>query len=367
MATDDAQQALRTQFSELIVRSRTYSGQIWQVPLAYLAAAGVVLPKLQGSALGLVALAAGALGVALFLHLFSVNNARHAAVEYLAAVEQDLGLRSTAKDWPLQTWPLLALVGIASLAFLTLGVMVLRHSVSACRTLYASSVVGAGPAGDLPLFVPIAEVLSSVVIAAFAVLQWRLSDKAERARLAERRADKLAKEDGAFATVRAEWFRIWTVSKQWAATDLADPALVASLSPDDILPRDWASLTQQLGQLGLEAAFLGSFALAMAYDAGKQARALFMEVEAYNRQRPDDPAAATEFDEQHVPRLKKAAAELQETATEAADLLQDAMEHAPPAKVVRFPTFNKRLISKTAKAIAAEIEAKSSGSQSQSP
>src|SRR5206468_4559174 len=67
----------------------------------------------------------------------------------------------------------------------------------------------------------------------------------DRQRRKEREEDRREREDVAYAAVHAEYFRLWTVSEQWRMAELANPAVVATMSPDDILPRDWASLTQR--------------------------------------------------------------------------------------------------------------------------
>src|SRR6267143_3352976 len=121
-------QALRTQLSELNARSRAYSAQMWQLPLAYLTAAGLILPKLQAVELGWVSLAAFVVGAALLWHLLSLEESRRRAVGDLQKIEEALGLTRTALNRPGQTWPLIVLVGIGALGFLALGIVVLRHT-----------------------------------------------------------------------------------------------------------------------------------------------------------------------------------------------------------------------------------------------
>jgi len=349
-------QALRTQLSELNARSRAYSAQMWQLPLAYLTAAGLILPKLQAVELGWVSLAALVVGAALLWHLLSLEESRRRAVGDLQKIEEALGLTRTALNRPGQTWPLIVLVGIGALGFLALGIVVLRHTTLCIENGPAvSGVASASLLSDQPTFVAIAEVISSAVIAAFAALQWWLSRTAENARKAERNADQLAQADAAYAAVYAEYFRLWTVSEQWRGADLTDPAIVASLSPEDVLPRDWASITEHLGQLGYFPAFLGSFGLALAFDAGKYATALFGEVMALDQLKHANPAAAAALTTQHLPRLQSAEKTLKDLTTEAERILQDALAHTAPAKVVRRPILNEQTHSRFTKAIAEQL------------
>ncbi len=196
------------------------------------------------------------------------------------------------------------------------------------------------------------------VLAAVAILKTLWDDSKRRI---EREEDRREREDVAYATVHAEYFRIWTVSEYWRRSDLTDPGTVATMSPDDILPRDWASLTHNLAQLGYLPADIGGFALALAHDANRQARALFQEVMAYQQMRPNDARGAREYDEKHKPRLKEAETTLKKSASDAANTLEDALAHAAPAKRVRYPVWNDVLHSDYTRKMKAEIEAKQKG------
>ncbi len=59
----------------------------------------------------------------------------------------------------------------------------------------------------------------------------------DRRRQKEREEDRREREDVAYATVHAEYFRIWTVSEQWRTATLVNPAVIETMSPEDILPR----------------------------------------------------------------------------------------------------------------------------------
>ncbi len=183
----------------------------------------------------------------------------------------------------------------------------------------------------------------------------------DRRRQKEREEDRREREDVAYATVHAEYFRIWTVSEQWRTATLVNPAVIETMSPDDILPRDWPSLTHNLAQLGYLSASIGGFALALAHDASTHARALFEEVRAYQQARPDDPAEAVKFDQMHMPGLVGAEKILKELATEAAKTLEDGLAHAAPAKRVRHPVWNDVLFSQYTQKMKAELDAKSEG------
>jgi len=199
---------------------------------------------------------------------------------------------------------------------------------------------------------------ATVAVALLAVVTILKTLWDDRQRRKEREEDKREREDVAYAAVHAEYFRIWTLSEQWRRAELANPAVVATMSPDDILPRDWASLTHDLAQLGYLPANIGGFALALAHDASRHARALFEEVMAYQQMRPNDPKAADKFDQEHTPRLIEAENVLKKLATEAARTLEDALAHAATAKRVRHPVWNDVLQSDYTRQMKAELEAK---------
>ena len=93
-------ESLRVQLTELNNRSRFYSGQIWQLPLVYLAAVGLVLAQLKDRVLVIGFLAGGALGVLLLIHLFGIDDGRRRATRHLQRVEGELGLTQTAEEKP---------------------------------------------------------------------------------------------------------------------------------------------------------------------------------------------------------------------------------------------------------------------------
>jgi hypothetical protein len=110
--------------------------------------------------------------------------------------------------------------------------------------------------------------------------------------------------------------------------------------------------------LGYLPARIGGFGLALAHDACRHARALFAEAVAYDQQRPTDAEAAAAFEKKHVPRLRDAETKLKELATEAANVLEDALEHAPPFKLLRQPpVWNEVLHSKYTQQMKAQVDA----------
>ena len=122
MSDGDHQAALRTQLSEMNRRSQVYLQRLWQIPLFYLAASGIVLgigddQKVVGPVVTLVLL--GLLGAVLAMHMWGMRDGSRRAVEHLQLVEQELNLDRTAEWKPGLYIDLLILLiaGTATLMF----------------------------------------------------------------------------------------------------------------------------------------------------------------------------------------------------------------------------------------------------------
>lgn len=116
-----ASDSLRAQLAELNNRARVYTSQIWQVPLAYLAGAGVVLTNLKKADLTIGFFAAFGLGALVSWHLLAIERGRSRAVSDLRRTEEELGLEPTAQNQPSYTWPLIIATICATLGFLVVG------------------------------------------------------------------------------------------------------------------------------------------------------------------------------------------------------------------------------------------------------
>ena len=117
MSETTSQDALRTQLTELNIRSRTYTAQIWQVPFAYLGILGVVVAQAAGKAPGLLAvlLGSGALvGIAIIFHVAAMLDGSRRAVENIRKIETALGLDETAQHKPFRyVGPIFAILLLA--------------------------------------------------------------------------------------------------------------------------------------------------------------------------------------------------------------------------------------------------------------
>ncbi len=87
----------RTQLKELNARSRWYTTQLWQVPLAFVGIVGVTVSKLpEQEHHKAVFLLLVILGVAVFVHMLHLMKRLEAAVLALQRMEAKLGLEDQA-------------------------------------------------------------------------------------------------------------------------------------------------------------------------------------------------------------------------------------------------------------------------------
>ena len=114
-----APESLQAQLAELNERSRMYTTQIWQLPLAYIGIVGLGVGQFDVSGGETIFLRMGlwyAAGVGIFVlwHLLSIADGVKRAVEHIQGVEWQLGLERTAK----YIWyegPLILMVGLTML------------------------------------------------------------------------------------------------------------------------------------------------------------------------------------------------------------------------------------------------------------
>lgn len=105
MSETASQDALRTQLTELNIRSRTYTAHIWQVPFAYLGILGIVVAQATGKAPGLLALLLGSgalVGIAIIFHVAALVDGSRRAVENIRRIERALHLDETAQQRPIR-------------------------------------------------------------------------------------------------------------------------------------------------------------------------------------------------------------------------------------------------------------------------
>lgn len=116
-------ESLRAQLRELNERSRRYSGQLWQVPFAFLGIVGLVIGNIvdrDRTIIGLTLLVLGSLGIAVIFHIRGMADGHRRAVLNLQRVEKQLHLEQTVIYKP-GYWRALYLVVI----FITVVIFVL--------------------------------------------------------------------------------------------------------------------------------------------------------------------------------------------------------------------------------------------------
>lgn len=128
-----AEESLRVQFSELNIRSRWYSSQLWQLPLAYLTLTGagaVSIDTRDARELAIAFIGFAALGILLSVHLIGMRDGEARAIRALRDVEDSLKLKPTVQYRPgTYVVPLQAAVVLATVLWALIGL----HNLFAAR------------------------------------------------------------------------------------------------------------------------------------------------------------------------------------------------------------------------------------------
>jgi hypothetical protein len=96
--------SLQRQLTELNIRARWYSSQLWQVPFAYLGLTGLAVSNAVGkssSHLPLIFWTCAVFGVCVIVHMTGMRDGEHRAVLNIQEVEDALHLKRTVKYKPL--------------------------------------------------------------------------------------------------------------------------------------------------------------------------------------------------------------------------------------------------------------------------
>lgn len=188
----------------------------------------------------------------------------------------------------------------------------------------------------------IASACATVGLLIYAGVQTSLQRRAEKKRRQERDEDEVRAVDLALAVVNAEWFRLWTIARNWETGDLVQLAADGQIDSADVEPADWAQLTESLAHLGFATASLAGYALVRARDASLYARKL-VSMAREDRHTLAGPVAE----------------KMKENAMEAALLLEDAMAHCPRSRAMKVVDTDIPMKSKTGARIIGELARRS--------
>jgi hypothetical protein len=112
-------ETLRTQLKELNTRSRWYTTQLWQVPIAFIGIVGITVSRLPDETMRRpVLIILGLLGIAVLIHMYNCHNRTQRTVQALARIEESLGLEDRATYTGRGSISLVLMVlGITAIAF----------------------------------------------------------------------------------------------------------------------------------------------------------------------------------------------------------------------------------------------------------
>jgi hypothetical protein len=210
----------------------------------------------------------------------------------------------------------------------------------------------------------------TIGLVVFAGAQVWLQVRTERQRVRERAADRDEAIDRAFHVAWAEHFRLEGMADDLERRDLIEMAYLGVLDPKEVLPRDWAQLTDALAGLSREAGFLGGVAVALCHDVERAIAILVNSVGAFVRDAPPDLRESEkvvwlrqEFDQDLSPWEDA----VRKGVTELSHLMWDAAKHNPRADLERRLESSDNLSSGFAKAAVEALVKRSSGKTGQVP
>ena len=207
---------------------------------------------------------------------------------------------------------------------------------------------------DSQLIIGIAEAATAFGLLVFAGVQLWLTKNAEASRQRERALDKQDQVEAAYGVVWAEYNRIDALNRRFSSHDVLLAINTGGLTPEDVLPRDWGQSTVSLGQLGLVAAQFGAVAYTVLHDAAAFIRATqnFLRYKAGSGTLELAELVTTETE-----MLRKGEVKIRARLAEGANLLLDALEHAPNANAPRKRQYNAELHSQHARRFVCELRA----------
>lgn len=199
----------------------------------------------------------------------------------------------------------------------------------------------------------------------FAGVQVWVQYRSERNRQHERQADLDENIDRAFHLVWAEHFRLNGLSEHLAKADLIELALIGVLRANDVLPRDWTTVTASLAALSREAGFLGGVAVTTGHDLERQIGTYVASVNSFAH---EAPSGITDGERIQWIRKNRGSTlgpwenSIRRSVDQLAKLFWDAAAHNPRIAVERTLDFSDDLSSDFARA-AVQAMAKRSAHQ----
>lgn len=121
--------SLRVQLSELNIRGRWYSSQLWQLPFAYFGVSGLVVGQAltrNTTYLPVILIAVAIFGFFVIWHMIGILDGQKRSVDNIQSIEKSLHLPVTAL-WKLYyVLPLIIAVLFGVLAYLGFGLFLIR-------------------------------------------------------------------------------------------------------------------------------------------------------------------------------------------------------------------------------------------------
>jgi hypothetical protein len=201
----------------------------------------------------------------------------------------------------------------------------------------------------------------TAALALYAAVQIR---EVRRERLQRRvlaRRDRRDRQAAALATLRGEFIRLSRLKARWQDFDLAALIAADAISESDLVAPDWRGVTVAIGVLGGATSVLAAIAYGVVADAALQIRTARADIKLRGQVEPDsnrlassDRERALVSLEQWPARTEQLIADIRQWISDACDLLQEAIWHAPGGRD-RIPLDEAAILTDAGRRLVAEL------------
>jgi hypothetical protein len=204
-------------------------------------------------------------------------------------------------------------------------------------------------------FVPMEWLTVGLVL--FAGVTAFVAARAEEVRRRERKLDDERESDRAFQVVWLEHFRLNALSNIWGGNDLIGWSALGTLTPGQLLPRNWETTVTALNRLSLEAGYLGGVALTLAHDTETEIATLNAVVADWKRNCSDlTTGPLVELIRENATEVVKLESKIKNHVSELALLIWDAARHNPRIDLIRNFNFRDDMESELGKQAAIQAQ-----------
>ncbi len=176
----------------------------------------------------------------------------------------------------------------------------------------------------------------TAALAVYAAVQVREAARDRLLRKALARRERRDRQAAALATLRGEFIRLSRLKARWQAADFAVLLASDAINEVDLVAPDWRGVTVGIGVLGGRTSVLAAIAYGLLADIALQIRIAKADIRLRaqfesdpNKLSGTDQTLVSQSLERWPARSEQLVAEIRQWLSDAADLLQEAIWHAP--------------------------------------